>query len=159
MNLLCGLNASCNVLISEPGSWETHLLLTRVVFRGRGRFWRGLLANQCIRLSVSVLPYMEGKRETRDRRDRPHGISETDPTVNHGGNNKASIKLVTGGLGPIKLVFANDGLLAQAGHGPNNSICRHPSRDGEMLQLKISNLRHKQVIWKWLDNYFIVHQT
>nr|CAD7394256.1 unnamed protein product [Timema cristinae] len=90
---------------------------------------------------------------------RPHGISETDPTVNHGGNNKASIKPVTRGLGPIKLVFANDGLLAQAGHGPNNSICRHPSRDGEMLQLKISNLIHKQVIWKWLDNYFIVHQT
>nr|CAD7424226.1 unnamed protein product [Timema monikensis] len=54
--------ASCNVLITEPGSWETHLLLTRVVFRGRGRFWRGLLANQCFRLSVWVLHYMKRKR-------------------------------------------------------------------------------------------------
>nr|CAD7604779.1 unnamed protein product [Timema genevievae] len=64
---------------------------------------------------------------------RPHGISETDPTVNHGGHNKASIKPVTGGLGPIQLVFADDGLLAQAGHRPNNSVCCHPSRDGVLF--------------------------
>nr|CAD7397781.1 unnamed protein product [Timema poppensis] len=88
---------------------------------------------------------------------RPHGISETDPTMNHGGNNKASIKPVTGGLGPIKLVFANDGLLAQAGYGPNNSICRHPSRDGEMLQLKISNLIHKRVIMEMTEQ--LLHRT
>nr|CAD7392568.1 unnamed protein product [Timema cristinae] len=55
------LTASCNVLITEPGSWETHLLLTRVVFRGRGRFRHGLLANQCFRLSVWVLHYIDGE--------------------------------------------------------------------------------------------------
>nr|CAD7413668.1 unnamed protein product [Timema cristinae] len=69
-------NASCNVVISEPGSWETHLLLTRMVFRRRGRFWRGLLANQCFRLSVWVLHYMERERQTRDRRNRETGLPD-----------------------------------------------------------------------------------
>nr|CAD7400640.1 unnamed protein product [Timema cristinae] len=64
---------SCNVVISEPESWETHLLLTRVVFRGRGRFWRRLLANQCFRLSVWVLHYMEEKRVIK--------LLATDPEV------------------------------------------------------------------------------
>nr|CAD7393174.1 unnamed protein product [Timema cristinae] len=65
IRLALNFKASCNVVISEPGSWEMHLWLARVVFQWEGEVLARTPGQSVLSLERLCLTYMKEKQQTQ----------------------------------------------------------------------------------------------